>query len=193
MHLYKNTSIKTEFKLIPKHAWYVLIVFFTSISLLFVDKLIGTVFACLWFLVTLYLTYQKKKKISETFLWKKVKAKVLKKKIIKYICILRPKLYPYRLDIKYIYTINGEEYISSQYAMGNYGDTRCNYFYELSQAQEMMRSLIKNKETDILVNPLNPEESIIVAGVDSAFSPSYIFVFMEFLIVFLFVYMSWMN
>lgn len=193
MHSYRKTSIQTEINLIPKNAWYILVTFFIFLGLLFVSRLIGTIFASLWLATTLYVTYKKKKKISETFLWQKVKARVLNKKIIKYICIFRPKLYSYRLDIKYKYTINNKDYISDQFAIKNYGDPKCNYFYELHQAQNIMSKLINNKEIDILVNPLNSEESIIMPGVDSTYAPSYTFVLIEFSIVFLFIYMSWMN
>lgn len=193
MDIYKTKSIQTELNLIPKNIWYLVMIFFIFLSLLFLNKLIATIFAFIWFVFTLYFTYQKKKKIRETFLWRKVKAKVLNKRIIKYICILRPKLYPYRLNIKYTYTINNKDYISSQFAIENHGDPKCNYFYELDEAKTMINNLVKNNEIDILLNPLNPEESIVIAGVNSAFSPSYIFVLIEFIIVFLFVYMSWMN
>ncbi|WP_428746123.1 hypothetical protein [Sulfurimonas sp.] len=133
--------------------------------------------------------YNLKKKAKETFGWERVKARVLDKNIYIHYSILRPYLYPYQLRIVYEYNLEGQTIKSDQFALGQYGDRHCNYFYDtVENTRKVASKLIQDTTLNIYVNPENIHESVVKQGYDPYREPSYLTVLFSFLLAFFIAY-----
>jgi len=176
----------------------IIILFLIYIVLFIVLYLDSKLYANGWLLIFYILSclslsiqyvHNLKRKAKDTFRWKKIKAKILNKNIFVHYSVLRPYLYPYQLRITYEYTVKGITIKSDQFALGQFGDRHCNYFFEkIEDVKKLESELIENETLNIYINPKNIYESVVKQGYDPYREPSYLTVLFSFLLAFIIAY-----
>lgn len=127
--------------------------------------------------------YIQEKNFSSVYSWEKIEATIVSKKVIKYMCFSMYRKWNtakniYKIDIKYRYKYNGKIFTSNKYAMSYQGDGDCNCLYTLSEAKRRMQELTKDKTITIYVNPLNPDESVIIRDKSDNYGIPYFILFL---------------
>ncbi len=166
-----KSHIKTKINISSSAIIILLISIFPFGVILFAyDKpMVVTGFVLLFVVFVFMAIYIQEKKFSSVYSWEKIEATIVSKKVIKYMCFSMYRKWNtakniYKIDIKYRYKYNGEIFTSNKYAMSYHGDGDCNFLYTLHEAKRRMQDLTKDKTITIYVNPLNPDESVIIRG-----------------------------
>jgi len=142
--------------------------------------------SCIFILLSY--TYFKRKRLRDTYAWITVGGSLEKADIEKSFCPVYEnflsKKNKYEIVVEYNYKYNGHKFIGSIYALNQ----PCNYHYDYKKASEIVKKLKKDKDNlQLKVNPKNPNESVIVPGVQEEYAPSFIFIFLIYGSVFLLV------
>jgi len=190
-------QVKLDSNLVPSKIRLILLMYLSLLPVVYIDYLLGMkgIFLGLYIFTWLYISikyiYKLKQKAKETFLWKKLEAKVLDKDIYQHNTLIRHTMYPYQLRLKYSFTINGETIVSDQFALGQFGDKHCNYFFDTIENVRLFASkLMKDDKVYVYVNQ-NTNESVVMQGYQSAREPSYIALMIVYSFPFLIQYFTY--
>jgi len=173
-------EVKTDSNLLPSKIRLFFLMHILLIPILYIDYVLKfngfilSAYILIWLYLSLKYVYRLRQKAKETFSWKKVEANVLNKEIYHHDTLIRHTMYPYQLRLRYQFTLNGETIISEQFALGQFGDQHCNYFFDsVENVRKLATRLIQNNKIYVYVNPEN-NESVVMQGYQSAREPSYI-------------------
>jgi len=162
--------------------WYYhatsIILYMVLLSVSYSNFVLTLVMTLLTAMVMPLLVYIQIKRFKDTYQWQKHKATVIKKGVVRYHCnattgylswsdMQNPQPY-YGIDIKYRYTLNETEYISTQYTLEPY----CNWHYSFEKAQKIATGI--PHEIDVYVNPQDPTQAVVKQGVSKQYHPSYL-------------------